>query len=95
MYYAAGGGTTGTWIWKNVTYTTFAAYQAGSGNDATALAGLDPLLVDPASGDLHLGAGSPAINAGENLPSSQMGTTDFDDDPRIRGGTVDIGADER
>ena len=34
LYFAVGGGTNGTWIWKNVTYTTFAAYQAASGNDA-------------------------------------------------------------
>jgi hypothetical protein len=39
-----GGGTSGTWIWKNVTYTTFAAYQAASGNDAHGLAGVDPLM---------------------------------------------------
>jgi len=95
MYYALGSGTTGTWIWKNVAYTTFAAYQAGSGNDATGLVGLDPLLVNPAGGDLHIGAGSPAINAGENLPSEQMGTADIDGDPRISGKIVDIGADER
>jgi len=95
MYYAVGGGTSGTWIWKNVTYSTFAAYQAGSGNDATSLVGLDPLLVNTASGDLHLSAGSPAINAGENLSSDQMGTTDIDGDPRIIDKIVDIGADER
>jgi len=45
LYFAPGGGTNGTWIWKNVTYTTFAAYQSGSGNDANGLVGSDPLLV--------------------------------------------------
>lgn len=95
LYYAAGGGSNGTWIWKNVTYTTFAAYQSGSGNDATGLIGLDPLLVNPTAGDLHLNTGSPAINAGENLPSTQMGTLDIDGNARIINGTVDIGADEK
>ena len=95
MYYAAGGGSNGTWIWKNVTYTTFAAYQSGSGNDATGFVGLDPLLISPVGGDLHINAGSPAINAGENLISAQMGTLDIDGNARIVGGTVDIGADER
>ncbi len=95
LYFAAGGGTNGTWIWRNVTYTAFAAYQQASGNDANGFAGLDPLLVDAASGDLHLSPGSSAINAGENLPADQMGTTDIDGGPRIVGGMVDIGADER
>jgi hypothetical protein len=95
LYYAAGGGDNGTWIWKNVTYTTFGAYQSGSGNDSTGLIGLDPLLINATAGDLHINTGSPAINAGENLTSAQMGTMDIDGNPRIIGGIVDIGADER
>jgi hypothetical protein len=95
LFFAPGGGTGGTWIWKNVTYTTFASYQAASGNDAHSLIGSDPLLANAPSGDLHLLAGSPAINAGENLPADQMGTLDIDGGARLVGGTVDIGADER
>jgi hypothetical protein len=95
LYFATGSGSNGTWIWKGVTYTTFAAYQSGSGNDTTGFVGVDPLLVNPAAGDLHLNTGSPAINAGENLPSSQMGTVDIDGNARIINGTVDLGADER
>jgi hypothetical protein len=83
LYFAPGGGSNGTWIWKNVTYTTFGDYQSGSGNDATSLIGLDPLLINPSAGDLHLNTGSPAIDAGENLSSAQMGTLDIDGDPRI------------
>ena len=95
LYFAAGGGSNGTWIWKGVTYASFAAYQSGSGNDITGLVGLDPLLVNPTAGDLHLNSGSPAINAGENLPAGQMGTVDIDGNARIINGTVDLGADER
>ena len=95
LYFAAGGGSNGTWIWKNVTYTTFTAYQSGSGNDATGLIGRDPLLVNPTAGDLHIKKGSPAINAGENLPSAQMGTLDIDGNARIIKRIVDIGADEK
>src|ERR1051325_10439661 len=95
LFFAPGGGSNGTWIWQNVTYTSFAAYQSASGNDVTSLVGLDPLLINPVSGDLHINSGSPAINAGENLPSSQMGTVDIDGNARIINGTVDIGADER
>ena len=95
LFFAVGGGSNGAWIWKNVTYTTFAAYKTASGNDTTSLIGLDPLLVNPAAGNLHLNTGSPAINAGENLTTAQMGTLDIDGDPRILNTTVDIGADEK
>ena len=95
LYFAAPEDRSGTWIWKGVTYDTFDAYQAASGNDATSLIGEDPLLVNPGAGDLHLNAGSPAIDAGENLSSAQMGTMDIDGDPRVSGAAVDIGADEK
>ncbi len=92
LYFAVGGGSNGTWIWKNVTYADFAAYQAGSGNDANGWVGTDPLLIDPAIGDLHLQSSSPAIDRGENL--SESGTLDLDGQPRIQGAAIDLGADE-
>jgi len=92
LYFAPGGGTDGTWIWKNVTYTTFAAYQAASGNDANGLAGVDPLLVSTAEPDLHLQSTSPAINEGQNLDES--GPLDIDGQARIQDGAIDLGADE-
>ena len=93
MYFAVGGGTNGTWIWKGVTYTSFAAYQSGSGNDANGLVGLNPLLVNAATGDLHLQAGSPAINAGQSIP--EAGSLDIDGQARVQGGFIDVGADEK
>jgi hypothetical protein len=95
MYFAAGGGTAGTWIWKGTTYSTFAAYQSGSGNDATSLIGVDPLLINATAGDLHISMGSPAINAGDNLTAAQVGTLDIDGQARIIGGVIDLGADEK
>lgn len=92
LYFAAGGGTNGSFIWKNVTYTTFADYQAGSGNDAHGLAGVDPLFVNVTTPDLHLQSTSPAIDRGFNL--SQSGTTDIDGQARIQGAAIDLGADE-
>jgi parallel beta-helix repeat protein len=55
---------------------------------------VDPLFVDRPSGDFHLQSSSPCIDAGDNsaLPSSL--TTDFDGNPRISHGNVDIGAYE-
>ena len=51
-----------------------------------------PLFVDLAGGDLHLQTNSPCINSGNN--AYVAGATDFDGNPRIAGGTVDIGAYE-
>jgi hypothetical protein len=53
----------------------------------------DPMLAAPGTGDLHILAGSPAIDAGETLAAS--GSVDIDGDPRNDGGGIDVGADER
>jgi hypothetical protein len=91
LYFAPGGGTDGTWIWKNVTYTTFDSYQSGSGNDANGLVGLDPLLVSTTTPDLHLQSTSPAIDRGQNL--AEAGPYDIDGQTRIQN-IIEIGADE-
>ena len=51
----------------------------------------DPAFVDPATGDYHLAAGSPCIDAGtvDHAPA-----TDLDDHPRPQGAGVDVGAYE-
>ena len=92
LYFAAGGGTNGTWIWKNETCTTFTAYQRTSGNDANGLVGVDPLFISTTPPDLHLKSTSPAINKGQNLPES--GSVDIDGLPRVHGAAIDIGAAE-
>ncbi len=82
-----------TWQWKNVNYSTFAAYQSGTGNDANSLNNVNPLLVNASAGDLHLQSGSPAINAGVNI--SEAGSFDIDGQARVQGASIDMGADER
>jgi hypothetical protein len=52
----------------------------------------DPAFVNPAAGDYHLEPSSPCINSGKN--SYVTASTDLHGNPRIRGGTVDIGAYE-
>ncbi|MBU6341603.1 MAG: hypothetical protein KGS48_08940 [Bacteroidetes bacterium] len=52
----------------------------------------DPMFVSPDSGDFHLQACSPAINAGLN--DGNLSTKDLLGQPRVQFGTVDIGAIE-
>lgn len=72
----------------NATYSDIEDGDPGEGNISA-----HPLFVDPAGGDFHLMSASPCVNAGTNavpgLPSK-----DYDGDPRIVNGTVDMGADE-
>jgi len=53
----------------------------------------DPLVADPVGGDLHLTGGSPCVDAGTNSAPS-LPDSDFDGDPRIMNGTIDMGGDE-
>jgi hypothetical protein len=51
-----------------------------------------PLFVNPAASDYHLQSSSPCINSGNNAYIGNA--TDLDGNPRVTGGTVDIGAYE-
>lgn len=93
-----GAVATNTIVWANLpdqidttaslTWCIVEAGAPGMGNFSA-----DPMLVDPVNGDFHLSPLSPAIDAGDNLAVG-LPATDFEGDPRIFHGTVDIGADE-
>lgn len=72
----------------DVTYSCIQYGYIGTGNIA-----IDPLFVDPAQGDLHLRFTSPCRNAGSNAAPG-LPAEDFENDPRIAHGTVDMGVDE-
>ncbi|MCB9881841.1 MAG: right-handed parallel beta-helix repeat-containing protein [Planctomycetes bacterium] len=71
-----------------ITYCVVQGGMAGTGN-----LNLDPLFADPGARDFHLQAGSPCRDLGDNSAPS-LTAFDFEGDPRIAQGTVDIGADE-
>ena len=55
----------------------------------------NPQFVSTASPDLHVAAGSPAVNAGTNLGSTVVGTLDCAGNARVQGANIDIGAYEQ
>jgi hypothetical protein len=97
-------GAAGAWCYNSILYYNSA--PTGSNNIGTKLynccslpdsfdtAGVtnDPAFVNTAAGDFHLQSNSPCINSGNNAFVTTA--TDLDGNPRIVGGTVDIGAYE-
>lgn len=61
-------------------------------NWGAAMIDADPLFVNPLENDLHLTYSSPCRNSGDNSAVTEL--YDFESDPRIAFGTVDMGADE-
>lgn len=72
---------------------TLGAWQAFSGRDAHSImpANLDAVFTDTAAYNLHLKAGSPAVDAGASIGAPAL---DFEGYPRPFGNAVDIGAYE-
>jgi hypothetical protein len=97
LYWYTGAGSP---EWKTFaqTYTSFSAFQSGTGHDANGLYA-NPLLNDPTyhangmpTSSFTLQAGSPAVNAGANVGG--MGSRDFFGNAIPQGGAYDIGAHE-
>jgi hypothetical protein len=91
LFFTAAGAAAGEWEWKTVSYQGFAAYQAGTGNDANSIFA-DPQFANGATFDFRPQAGSPAIDAGEDF--AEAGSVDFAGNGRVSNGRIDIGAYE-
>lgn len=70
-----------------------AAWDPAFGTDGGGNIDADPLFIEADGGDLHLMLDSPAIDVGDNA-APNLPPTDPDGQPRITGGTVDMGAYE-
>ncbi|WP_438286816.1 DUF1565 domain-containing protein [Paenibacillus hubeiensis] len=92
LYFAKGGPEDAEWTWMTKGYNGFAAYQAGSGNDAHSRF-MDPQFMHAGKGDFRLRAASPAMDTGKAL-GDMLGTFDLDGNPRVSGSGVNMGAYE-
>jgi len=92
LWFREGAGAA-EFVWQGVFYPDFPSWSAASGQGASS-SFEDPLLVDAASGDPHLGSASPAIDTGDPAFVPGDGETDLDGESRVQGDAVDRGADE-
>lgn len=67
--------------WKTTGYSNLAAFQTASGQEQNGLQA-DPLWVSPDTGDMHLDAGSPAIDSADSAVSGEL-SRDIDDTVRV------------
>lgn len=93
LFFTDGGAANAEFVWQNTSYTGFAAYQAGSGQDTHSVFA-DPLFADAPNADFHVAATSPAVNQGDPAFVPGAGEVDVDGTQRVDGPRVDLGADE-
>ena len=90
LYYVLGSTNGESWTWRGGSYGSLSAFQ-GTGNAQNSLY-VDPQLASTSKPDLHLTNSSPAIDRG--TADVDAGPKDIDDESRIIGAGIDIGADE-
>lgn len=93
LWFAPAGAGGSRFVWQGDEYASFAAYRVGSGQDADSLFA-EAQFFAAAGGDFRAEPGSPAIDAGDPAFVPGAGETDLDGGPRVKGGRVDVGADE-
>jgi hypothetical protein len=94
LYYSSLSASSASFLWNGTSYTGFASYQSGTGNDSHS-SYANPLFVSLGTPpNLQVQSTSPAINAGTDLGTTEVGTVDYAGNPRVLGTTIDIGAFE-
>jgi hypothetical protein len=91
LYYTTG---TAKWIWNGVEYTNYAGWKTACNGDAGSTNGIDPLLMNTSSPDLHIQAASPAKNSGLVISADINGLTDIDRSLRIVNNEISKGAQQ-
>ena len=94
LYFSSGGAADGVWQWNKTRHKGFSKYQQATGQDAHS-SFANPLFLSTVTPDLQVQPTSPAVNAGNNLGQTVVGTLDFAGNPRVQGGDIDIGAYEQ
>jgi hypothetical protein len=92
--YFSSAGSKALWTWKGSDSTGFANFKTNSSQEMHG-AFADPLLANTATPDLHVLAGSPAIDHGTDLGVAVRGSLDAQGAARVQGLGIDIGAYER
>jgi phage baseplate assembly protein W len=91
LYFLTDGPSAAQFMWKNVTYSSWSAWQ-GTGNDSHGL-WADPQFVSSALENFHLLSSSPAIGQGDTSVVGG-GELDVEGGARSQGAAVEMGAYE-
>jgi hypothetical protein len=94
LYYSTIGDARASWNYQGKTYQGYANYLTQTGNDSHSPAFSDPLFVAIDGTNFDLQSGSPASGAGDNLGPDVVGNVDFNGNPRMRNGLINLGAYE-
>jgi hypothetical protein len=79
------------WTWNRTNYTGFSAYKSGTGKDAHSIFA-SPLFISTTMPVFDISSSSPAVNAGINLGTGTVGTSDMAGNPRVANNMINIGA---
>jgi hypothetical protein len=94
IYFSSVAAANSNWDWQKKSITGFTTFQTTSGQDSHSQY-VDPEYLSVTTPDLHVQPTSRAVNAGDNLGSSVVGSVDYAGNPRVQGSNIDIGAYEQ